>query len=100
MKVAGVRVEEEEEGSALSSLGHVESDPHSSKGRREATLSDNTYPSIVCLWLYLKKVSMTFSIDIFPIASTCTRMRPTRTCTCVAKMRAAANEKSSVAGKM
>ena len=72
---------EEEEGSALSSLGHVESDPHSSKGRREATLSDNTYPSIVCLWLYLKKVSMTFSIDIFPIiALTCTRMRTARDC--------------------
>ena len=56
MKVAGVRVEEEEEGgSALSSLGHVESDPHSSKGRREATLSDNTYPSIVCLLVALLK---------------------------------------------
>ena len=54
-------------GSALSSLqGHVESDPHSSK---VATLSDSSthHPSIVIrLAPPLKKVSVTFSVDMFP----------------------------------
>ena len=37
---------------------------HQREGGKEATLSDNTYPSIVCLWLYLNKRAMALKTSV------------------------------------